>query len=297
MLTPEQVKFYRQRGYLAVENVIPKKLLGDLRRVTDEFVDKSCSVETHTDVFDLEPSHTAEEPHVRRIKSPANHHSVYDQAMRHPNILNLVSQLIGSGIRQNGHKLNMKNPRSGSPVQWHQDWAFYPHTNDDLLAVGIALDDMRIENSCMMVIPGSHTGPVYDHHQDGVFVGAITETDFTPQGAVPVEVNAGGISLHHVRTLHGSSSNTSSKPRRLFLIQYCAIDAWPILGITEWKQFNECILQGQLTYQPRMIDLPIRIPRPYGEKEGSIYEVQSLLEDPLFQQKRKTHYRQSEILE
>ena len=61
----------------------------------------------------------------------------------------------------------MKNPRSGSPVQWHQDWAFYPHTNDDLLAVGIALDDMRIENSCMMVVPGSHTGPVYDHHQDG----------------------------------------------------------------------------------------------------------------------------------
>ena len=31
--------------------MIPKKLLGDLRRVTDEFVDKSRAVETHTDVF------------------------------------------------------------------------------------------------------------------------------------------------------------------------------------------------------------------------------------------------------
>ena len=76
MLTPEQVKFYRQQGYLAVENVIPKKLLVDLCRVTDEFVDKSRSVETHTDVFDLEPNHTAEEPHVRRIKSPASHLSL-----------------------------------------------------------------------------------------------------------------------------------------------------------------------------------------------------------------------------
>ena len=156
---------------------------------------------------------------------------------------------------------------------------------------------MRIENSCMMVVPGSHTGPVYNHHQDGVFVGAITEANFTPQGAVPVEVNAGGISLHHVRTLHGSSSNTSSQQRRLFLIQYCAIDAWPILGVTEWNQFNECILQGQLTYQPRMIDLPIRIPRPYGEKEGSIYEVQSLMEEPLFQHNRKTFYKKGEISE
>ena len=35
----------------------------------------------------------------------------------------------------------MKAPEYGSPVEWHQDWAFYPHTNDDLLAVGVMLDD------------------------------------------------------------------------------------------------------------------------------------------------------------
>ena len=29
--------------------------------------------------------------------------------------------------------------------EWHQDWAFYPHTNDDLLAVGVAIDDMAVE--------------------------------------------------------------------------------------------------------------------------------------------------------
>ena len=283
MLTTNQIEFYRQQGYLAVENVIPTSLLADLRRVTDEFVDKSRSVATHTEVFDLEPDHTAESPRVRRIKSPANQHSIYDQAMRHPSILNLVGQLIGNGIRQNGHKLNMKYPKFGSPVQWHQDWAFYPHTNDDLLAVGIALDDMKIDNACMMVIPGSHTGPIYDHHQDDAFIGAITEPNFTSKGAVPVEINAGGISLHHVRMLHGSASNTSNRSRRLFLIQYCAIDAWPILGITKWDQFNACILRGQPTYQPRMTGVPIRIPRPYGEKDGSIYEVQSVMEKPLYQ--------------
>ena len=45
------------------------------------------------------------------------------------------AQLIGPGVRYNGHKLNMKSGEYGSPVEWHQDWAFYPHTNDDLLAV------------------------------------------------------------------------------------------------------------------------------------------------------------------
>ena len=140
---------------------------------------------------------------------------------------NIVEQLIGPGVSHNGHKLNMKYPEFGSPVEWHQDWAFYPYTNDDLLAVGVAIDDMSLENGCLMVIPGSHKGPTYDHHQNGIFVGAVTDPNFSSDNAVPVQVKAGGISIHHVRTLHGSAPNTSSNPRRLLLLQYCAIDAWP----------------------------------------------------------------------
>ena len=51
-----------------------------------------------------------------------------------------VSQLIGPNLRTNGNKLNLKYSSFGSPVEWHQDWAFYPHTNDDVLAVGMLLD-------------------------------------------------------------------------------------------------------------------------------------------------------------
>ena len=40
----------------------------------------------------------------------------------------------------------MKSAQYGSPVEWHQDWAFYPHTNDDILAIGVMLDDMTLEN-------------------------------------------------------------------------------------------------------------------------------------------------------
>ena len=60
--------------------------------------------------------------------------------------------------------MNMKPAGTGSPVEWHQDWAFYPHTNDDILAVGVVIDDMRLDNGCLMVVPGSHHDPVLDHH-------------------------------------------------------------------------------------------------------------------------------------
>ena len=67
----------------------------------------------------------------------------------------------------------MKSAEYGSPVEWHQDWAFYPHTNQDVLAVGILLDDMDPDNGPVLVLPGSHKGPVYDHHSFGAFCGAI----------------------------------------------------------------------------------------------------------------------------
>ena len=130
-------------------------------------------------------------PRLRRLKTPSLQHPVYDHALRHERILDIVAQLIGPAIRYNGEKLNIKSAAFGSPVQWHQDWAFYPHTNDDLLAVGVALDDMSLENGALMVIPGSQKGPIYDHHQNGMFVGAVTDRRFRAEGAVAVEVKAG----------------------------------------------------------------------------------------------------------
>ncbi|MBI4552495.1 MAG: phytanoyl-CoA dioxygenase family protein [Candidatus Latescibacteria bacterium] len=287
MLTKTQTAFYKKNGYLAVENVLTMDEVEELRRVTDEFVEKSRSVTQHTDVFDLEPGHTPEAPRLRRLKNPAHHHPVYDRAMRHDRILDLIAQLIGPSIRQNGHKLNMKSAGYGSPVEWHQDWAFYPHTNDDLLAVGVCLDDMRLDNGCLLVIPGSHKGPIYNHHQNGVFVGGIADPRFNPdrERVVPVEVKAGGISLHHVRMLHGSAPNVSNAPRRLLLFQYCAIDAWPLTGVSDWKAFNDCIMRGEPTHQPRLVPVPVRIPLPPAERGGSIYEVQTLMEQPVFRKK------------
>ena len=285
MLTQKQIDAYRTNGYIGVEGVIPEADIRELRRVTDEFVEKSRQITASDEVYDLEPGHSPEHPRLRRLKNPAFHHPIYDRMLRFDPILDIVAQLVGPAIRYNGHKLNLKSPEFGSPVEWHQDWAFYPHTNDDLLAVGISMDDMRLENGCLVATPGSHRGPVYDHHQKGYFVGAVPALAFDPKTAVPVELKAGGISIHHVRAAHGSAPNTSSRPRRLLLFQYCAVDAWPLSGIKDWDDFNSFILRGEPTNVPRVEKVPVRMPLPYSDRTGSIYEVQTILEKPFFAKK------------
>ena len=209
MLTQEQIASYHEKGYIGVEGVLTPGEVEALRQTTDEFVEQSRAATESDTVFDLEPGHAADNPKLRRLKSPVAQHETYRSTLHHERILDIVGQLIGPRIRTNGDKLNMKSGEFGSPVEWHQDWAFYPHTNDDLLAVGVCIDDMNETNGCLLVIPGSHKGPIYNHHLDGHFAGAVTTADFDDSAAEKIELKAGGISIHHVRALHGSLPNTS----------------------------------------------------------------------------------------
>ena len=277
MLTVEQVETFNTDGYLSVDSVLSPEELDELRRVTDEFVEQSRNVTENDATFDLEPGHTAESPQLRRIIRPVSKHPVYEKFVHHEDILNIVESLLGPNLRYHNNKMNMKNSGHGSAVEWHQDWAFYPHTNDDLLEVGIALDDMTEENGALMVIPGSHKDKVWDHHQDGLFVGAVTDPTFQPDDAVSVTVKAGGITLHHVRMVHGSKPNESDKPRRMFFIGFYATDAWPLIPTGySIEEMDKCIVRGEPTLEPRMKNLPVRLSLPRVEG-GSIYAQQEKL--------------------
>jgi ectoine hydroxylase-related dioxygenase (phytanoyl-CoA dioxygenase family) len=141
-----------------------------------------------------------------------------------------------------GSKLNMKSAQYGSPVEWHQDWAFYPHSNDDVLAIDVLLDDCDLENGQMMVTPRSHTSQsVWNHHgDDGCFAGLIDPDLIQDEinRAVPCAGKAGSMSFHHVRALHGSATNTSNKPRNLVLYEVAASDAGPLMGVKDFAEYD-----------------------------------------------------------
>jgi ectoine hydroxylase-related dioxygenase (phytanoyl-CoA dioxygenase family) len=286
MLTQTQIEEYARIGTIVVPDVLSQDEVRRLRRVTDEFVEKSRSVSRNDDVYDLEDAHTAAQPRVRRIKSPEQRHPEYAALVRHEKIVAVLTALWGPNIRFDGAKLNMKSAGIGAAVEWHQDWAFYPHTNDNLAAVGIVMDDMELENGPLMIIPGSHRGPVFDHHVNGRFCGAMdpanAEVDYSK--ALPLTGRAGSITVHHVRAVHGSAPNTSSKERRLLLLQYRAADAWPLLGFPEGLQeYDKLLVAGASSVQPRMESLPVRLPLPPPEREGSIYEIQKGLKRRYFE--------------
>ena len=269
---------YRRDGFVVVPDLLGAQTLTELREVITELVAAAGKVDTHTAVYDLEPGHTPAEPRVRRIKQPHKVHPAFDAIVRSGPVIEVLVELLGPDLRLQGSKLNMKAARYGSPVEWHQDWAFYPHTNDDMLAIGVMLDDMDIENGPLLVVPGSHKGPIWNHHgEDGRFCGLVNPEDIEAEAASAVALTgrAGSMSFHHVRALHGSALNTSDRSRNLLLYEVAAADAWPLLGVADFDDFNRRLLRGHPTVEPRVTAVPVRLPLPPAARQGSIYENQA----------------------
>ncbi len=286
MLSKEQKTFYEDNGYLMIEKAVTTAELETLRRITYDLLDKSRAVTESNDVYDLDEGHSAVQPRLTRIKLPHRQHPFFWELLRNSRITDVLTELLGPDTMLQTSKLNTKAPGGGAAVEWHQDWAFYPHTNDDMLAFGLMLEDVDADNGPLVVIPGSHKGPILSHVANGVFCGAIDPGDaaFELDKAVTLTGKAGDMTVHHVRTLHGSSPNMSDRNRLILFYECHAADAWPLLGAGSyiqslgqrllWQDLHERLITGRLCVTPRLERIPVRIPLPPAPDASSIFKSQ-----------------------
>src|SRR5207302_368430 len=111
---------YERDGFIVVPDVFSPAEIDELRRVTDEFVRNAAAVTANDEVYDLEDTHSRDEPRVRRLKAPHLIDPAYFRASRNGKVVAILKELWGS-VRFDTGKLNMKSAGYGAPVEWHQD--------------------------------------------------------------------------------------------------------------------------------------------------------------------------------
>ena len=267
--------------------VMPGAITGDrlrlMRERTDRLTDAAAIPESARALTDLEPDLLDGRPVVQRVRKPYEADPFFMELARAPELLDLVRPLIGDHIRLHHGKINVKAPRVGSPLEWHQDWAFIPHTNPSLAIVSILIDDCAQHSGPLQFLPGSHVGPLHPHHHDGVFVGAITPSALDLSDARAVTGAAGTVVVHHPMTVHGSGFNLGTGPRRMLFFEYAAADAWPLFYGVEWREFNRRMVCGQPTDAVRLEPVVVRMPYPNpSEGQGRIYDLQRHFEQRHF---------------
>ena len=77
ILTQAQREFYFENGYLLLNKAIPDMWVERLRDATDEIVEESRAIFESDAKWDLEEGHTSDNPRLRRLSCPNDHHATY----------------------------------------------------------------------------------------------------------------------------------------------------------------------------------------------------------------------------
>lgn len=273
--SPAEIEQYRREGFVEVESLFGQEDLRRVDRAIEELTQQALASGNYAQVLELEPESVGGEPVVRRIYNPYEQHQAFRDLASGPRVLDRVGCFVGPSIQLQHSKLNMKAARVGSPVEWHQDLSYFPHTNPDLVTVLIYLDEATTENGCLQVIPRQHHHFLECHDTEGRFAGMITEDMSRYDPAVPLEGPAGSVIFMHAMTPHSSLPNRSPFPRRTLIFEYRAADSFPIYfspRVANSERYTHQ-LRGQPARFARLGGPPPLMPALL-EDDKSLYQLQ-----------------------
>lgn len=224
----EQISFYRENGYVIIEDFLDPGELEQWRQaVTQAVKDRNGLKIPGKDIRLGEDDGINEDA--------AYFNNVFDQLlnlwqtsaavkalMLDERIGKMAAGLAGvEGIRIWHDQALIKRPWA-NPTSWHLDTPFWSFSDRRALSIWIALDDATLENGCLFFIPGSHKTTSFKNAGIGKNMGGIFDVypefrTVKPHAAV---MKAGSCSFHNGLTIHGAHANMTPGFRRAMTCAY-----------------------------------------------------------------------------
>ena len=214
MLTDEQIRQFREQGYLIFAALIQGERLAYYKQVFDELVAAGRKLTEQVPHWSLELDERGEPQAglLHKVQGVCVVDARVLELAREPAILDRVAVLIGENIDVFGTKFFPKLPNGGTSTGWHQDNFYFGTDTDRIISCGIYLEDSDVENGCLRVVPGSHRmGEIVEHRRNPSRHGSWTKVDESQ--AVDVVIPAGTVVLFSANLLHGAYDNHSNRTR------------------------------------------------------------------------------------
>ena len=226
VLSKQKTEQYDREGYIVVENLLPAEEVTNLR---NRFREYTHGDRPHGKIrFQLEPGVANGENKTsvirdsyRKADGLVEHDELFRRLGTHPNIVDVVEELIGSDLKMFRNALLVKPPKIGSAKCMHQDSPYWPIEPMSLCSCWFAIDDATPENGCMSVLPGLHKKGAIPHHTLPEYNDfGIAESDVDLDDLLIVPMTAGSGLFFHSLLPHATAPNHSSNYRRAIALSY-----------------------------------------------------------------------------
>jgi len=233
-LTPNQVAFYHQQGYLHIPAMFTPDEIQVMSADMDWMIEQwAIKDQGWTGPWRKAYMDAATE---KKSKLIAMHDLQYysapwARAVSKPKLAAAMADLLGTAeqpgdvVELHHSTMHVKPPETGHPFPMHQDWAFYKHMDNRYVDVLVHLDDTRHENGEIRFLAGSHKLGPLEH----ITIDPETGKGCTPHlptdkyrlgDTVAVPAQRGDIVVFNIWTIHGSYMNTTDRNRRLVRVGF-----------------------------------------------------------------------------
>jgi len=225
-LTDEHVGHYREKGFIAVDNVFNAEEIEGAKQGLAHLICggnpefKTIWFEEAAKGQKLTPEEL--EAYVRKLMWFTEFEPRLKALSNHATMRSIGRRLLGSDSTMIQDMALLKPPHVGREKPWHQDNAYFLYEPFDLvMGTWAALDAATPENGCMHVIPGSHLqGPKPHYHdRDCQLPDEMVDT----QNVTVVPLKPGGVLFFNGLLHHGTPPNRSSARRRAVQFHYASV--------------------------------------------------------------------------
>jgi len=216
-LTPEQLAFYDENGYLLLRNWIPKPMLKRLQAAGETWIAKGLVA---TDDDEHRPDYRfVERPMGNTMWRVDYVHNKGQTAslelLGSPQVLEVAQSMCGANFVPTYESMVFKQEGDGAAVNWHQD-AVHTRTHR-IFNYDLYLDESRSGGGALWVIPKSQS-----QAQD---ICRLTDDyGWNVPGSIEVEMAAGDVLLHDVMVVHGSPHTEGNRLRRTIYYEFRAAE-------------------------------------------------------------------------
>jgi len=223
-LTQNQIDFYNDNGFLAIDAITTPEEIERLRGVYDHLFASSAG-RADGNQFDLSGvDEEGKAPKLPQILSPRKYAPELNGTLYEANAAAISRQLLGEDAKFEFDHAIFKPAGSGAPTPWHQDEAYWHSgTSYNALSAWMPLQEATLENGCMVFLPGSHKQEIAAHQSIGgdTRVHGLEMLDTVDEArTIACPLPAGGATFHSSRTMHFTGANRSAVPRRAYILGF-----------------------------------------------------------------------------
>jgi ectoine hydroxylase-related dioxygenase (phytanoyl-CoA dioxygenase family) len=211
--TAEQIEFFREHGWLVVEDAIAQGELDIIQAHCQQLLDDK---QRYAQDWAWDQQESLEERSYRIVQS-FPHFTIGDcsSTAYRDWLVAFADDLMGMTVHFWYDQFLAKPPKNSSPTYWHQDEAYWGRNlRDKGITCWIPLQDVSPENGCMHFIDHGHADGILNHHLvEGVKSDLLT-CDVDEARVVVCPVRRGSVTFHHSKTPHMTTANVSKKWRK-----------------------------------------------------------------------------------